>query len=97
MFQTCQNGVKINLILAPLNQSVQHIFQRNLGYFWRFILSRYDFVRHIQILTQNQDYNLLEDGWPQLLYTAKKQKQICLFGFWENLWRANLLTVLYEL
>ena len=22
MFQTCQNGVKINLILAPLNQSL---------------------------------------------------------------------------
>ena len=38
------------------------IFQRNFGYFWKFILSRYDFVWHIQILTQNQDYNLLEDG-----------------------------------
>ena len=27
----------------------------------------------------------------------QKNKQICLFVFWENLWRANLFTVLSDL
>ena len=34
----------------------------NFGDFWKFILGPYNVLRATQILTTNQDYNLLEDG-----------------------------------
>ena len=37
-------------------------FSKKFSYFWKFILSPYDFLQTTQILTTNQDYNLLGDG-----------------------------------
>ena len=44
----------------------------------------------------NLEISIASFKYFRTVFKAKK-KQICLFGFWENLRRANLLTVLSDL
>ena len=65
------------------------IFQRNFGYFWKFILSRYDFFQTTQILTMNQDFNSLGDGL--LGWVGGVSKCWCLLTWWVG-WEGQMLT-----